>query len=211
VADQYDPNEQYEISSNPPQDSRPPPNHPSRRSATRSSRRLTDSSTGFSSYKKLAIQTAMKLHRQVVETYLGLGFYQRIAAAAVCLLTVVAVILILMYSGRIFSWLLPISKRWRELPGGWVIIWALVFCAAFPPTIGYSSIVTLSGFLYGSWNGWIVASTAAVVGSTVSFLTCRSVLSKFVHKHIGNDIRFRALSLTLKYDGLGMLTLIRWA
>ncbi len=58
-------------------------------------------------------------------------------------------------------------------------------------------------------GGWLVIATATVAGSLASFLTSRTVFSKFVHRHVGRDKRFVALSQVLRHDGLGMLTLIR--
>lgn len=86
----------------------------------------------------------------------------------------------------------------------------MIIATAFPPMIGYSSLVTTSGFVFGFWGGWLIAASAAVVGSLCSFIACRTVLSKYVHRLVGEDKRFKALSLTLKHDGIGTLALIRW-
>lgn len=56
---------------------------------------------------------------------------------------------------------------------------------------------------------WLLYASATVLGSTVSFIVSRTVLSKFVHRLIERDKRFAALSLTLKYDGLKLLCMIR--
>lgn len=58
-------------------------------------------------------------------------------------------------------------------------------------------------------NRWILYTTATVVGSTASFIVSRTVLSKFVNRLMERDKRFAALSLTLKYDGLKLLCMIR--
>lgn len=96
------------------------------------------------------------------------------------------------------------------MTGGWAILWSLIFVTAFPPLFGYSTLITTCGFVFGFWKGWIIASSAATIGSLVSFIACRTVLSKYVHGLVGEDKRFKALALTLKHDGLGTLTLIRW-
>lgn len=56
---------------------------------------------------------------------------------------------------------------------------------------------------------WLIFSTATVVGSTASFYVSRTVLSKFVKRMMERDKRFAALALTLKYDGLKLLCMIR--
>lgn len=91
-----------------------------------------------------------------------------------------------------------------------MILWTLTFISAFPPLIGYSTTVTISGFVYGFPNGWFIVSTATVVGSLCSFIASRTVLSKYVHRLVGEDKRFEALALTLKHDGLKILCMIRF-
>lgn len=56
---------------------------------------------------------------------------------------------------------------------------------------------------------WAIFTTATVVGSTCSFIVSRTILSGFVHRLMEYDKRFAALSLTLKYDGLKLLCMIR--
>jgi uncharacterized membrane protein YdjX (TVP38/TMEM64 family) len=128
-------------------------------------------------------------------------------AGVVCL---VLAILFLIFSERIFGALAPVAKKWRDLPGGWAILWALTFICAFPPLIGYSTAVTVTGFVYGFPNGWFIVSTATVMGSLASFLASRTVLAKYVQRLVGGDKRFEALALTLKRDGLKILCMIRF-
>jgi hypothetical protein len=65
------------------------------------------------------------------------------------IITIVLGVLLLVYNERIFAALEPWAKKWRDLPGGWLILWAATFVVSFPPLIGYSSCVTLSGFIWG--------------------------------------------------------------
>jgi len=62
-------------------------------------------------------------------------------------------LLFLIYNERIFAALEPVAKRWRELRGGWLILWFATFVVSFPPLIGYSSCVTLAGFVFGVGPG----------------------------------------------------------
>lgn len=91
-----------------------------------------------------------------------------------------------------------------------MILWALTFISAFPPLIGYSTTVTISGFVYGFPHGWFIVASATVFGSLASFVASRTVLSKYVHRLVGQDKRFEALALTLKHDGLKILCMIRF-
>ena len=47
------------------------------------------------------------------------------------------------------------------------------------------------------------------MGSTCSFVVCRTLLSRFVNRLVASDNRFEALSLVLKHDGLKLLVMIR--
>ena len=65
------------------------------------------------------------------------------------LAAVTAAIIFLVFSEAIFAWLEPVAEKWKNLSGGWLILWALTFATAFPPVIGYSTCLTLAGFVYG--------------------------------------------------------------
>lgn len=56
---------------------------------------------------------------------------------------------------------------------------------------------------------WLIYATATVLGSTASFYVSRTVLSGYVNRLMERDKRFAALALTLKYDGLKLLCMIR--
>lgn len=84
----------------------------------------------------------------------------------------------------------------------------MTFLVSFPPMIGYSTCVTIAGFVFGM-KGWFIMSTATVVGSTCSFIVSRGVLKGFVSKLTEKNKKFSALSLVLKHDGLKLLVMIR--
>jgi len=70
-------------------------------------------------------------------------------------------------------------------------------------------LMTIAGFVYGFPNGWFIAASATIVGSTASFILSRSLLKDMVHRLIENDKRFAALALTMKHDGLKLLVMVR--
>lgn len=121
----------------------------------------------------------------------------------------VGLVLFMIYNERIFGYLAPAAKKWHSVRGGWTILWLLTFISSFPPLIGYSTTITIAGFVYGFPNGWFIVASATVAGSTAAFLASRTVLSKYVHKLVGQDKRFEALALTLKHDGIKILCMIR--
>ncbi|SPN97117.1 related to TVP38 - Integral membrane protein localized to vesicles along with the v-SNARE Tlg2p [Cephalotrichum gorgonifer] len=119
-------------------------------------------------------------------------------------------VLFLAYSGRIFTALAPIAKSWRETTGAWLVIWLVVFVAAFPPLIGYSTATTVAGFIYGFPHAWPIVATASTAGSLASFVASRTVLSGYVNRLVGRDHRFVALGQVLRREGIMMLTMIRF-
>lgn len=133
---------------------------------------------------------------------------QRAGIIVLDIVLIVLAILFVVYNERIFAWLSPAATSWRNLSGGWLILWFLTFFVAFPPLIGYSTAITVAGFVYGM-NGWFVVATATVLGSTCSFVVSRTVLRNFVSRLTEKNKRFAALSLVLKHDGLKLLVMIR--
>ncbi|CAI4216557.1 unnamed protein product [Parascedosporium putredinis] len=116
----------------------------------------------------------------------------------------------LIYSHDIFKSLGPIAEAWRQAPGGWIIIWLVVFASAFPPLIGYSTANTVAGFIFGFPLGWPIVASATTIGSLAAFMASRTILSAYVHRLVGKDHRFLALGQVLKKEGVGMLTMIRF-
>ncbi|KAK3337136.1 hypothetical protein B0T19DRAFT_61924 [Cercophora scortea] len=189
-----------------------------RRLSTRPPYSLHHSSNSFSQDPQSAarslpsrlLRTATSLSFKALQFFQSLSPLQQglvILAGAVLL---VLSVLGLIYNHRIFAALSPVAAKWRELPGGWVILWALCFMTAFPPVIGYSTTVTIAGFVFGFPWGWPIVATATVAGSTVAFFTSRGIFSGYVHRLVGTDKRFVALGQVLRRDGLGVLAMIRF-
>ncbi|PQE27214.1 Golgi apparatus membrane tvp38 protein [Rutstroemia sp. NJR-2017a WRK4] len=162
-----------------------------------------------SSLRDQLIRKADKLQRKAVATWQRLSLLQKCLAAVALVLNIVLIVLFLVYQHQIFSSLAPFAAKWRDTPGGWMILWAICFIAAFPPLIGYSSTITIAGFVYGVPKGWAIVASATVAGSLCSFLASRTILSSYVHRLVGKDKRFEALALTLKHDGVKILCMIR--
>ncbi|TVY60776.1 Golgi apparatus membrane protein tvp38, partial [Lachnellula suecica] len=181
-----------------------------------STRRTNNNTSPYSqrstpgTYKTQILQSAQKVQRQLLKAFQSLTLIQRILAIVALLISLTLSILFLVYSERIFGFIAPAAKKWHDVRGGWTILWLITFCCAFPPIIGYSTAVTISGFVYGFPNGWFIVASATIAGSTASFLASRTILSSYVHRLVGSDKRFEALALTLKHDGLKILCMIRF-
>jgi uncharacterized membrane protein YdjX (TVP38/TMEM64 family) len=155
-----------------------------------------------------ALGQAHKALQRSLKLYNNLSLIQRIALTTVGVISLVLSILALIYSEAVFAWLTPVSEKWKALPGGWVILWVATFLTAFPPMIGYSTCVTLAGFVFGM-QGWFIIATANVAGSLCSFLLFRHLLSDFAQRLTKRDPRFAAFGLVIAHDGVKILMLIR--
>ncbi len=156
------------------------------------------------------VRTAVALAYNAWKFFMRLPLLHRVAVVAVLAVAAALGVVVLVNYHRIFAWLGPVAKSWRDLPGGWAIVWLMTFATAFPPMIGYSTAVTISGLVFGFPLGWPIAATATVAGSTVALLTSRSIFSGYVHSLVGTDTRFVALGQVLRHDGLLVLTAVRF-
>lgn len=100
-----------------------------------------------------AINYAERTWRELFRTVEKMTPIQMAGSVVVGITTIVFAILFLVFSERIFAWLEPVAERWKNLKGGWLILWSMTFLTAFPPVIGYSTCLTLAGFVYGFPGG----------------------------------------------------------
>lgn len=105
------------------------------------------------------VRNAANLQRQALKHYNRLSVVQRVLLSVAGVISLVLGILFLVYNERIFAWLAPLAKKWRDVPAGWLILWAMTFVVSFPPLIGYSSCVTIAGFVYGFPNGYVLVTS----------------------------------------------------
>jgi hypothetical protein len=125
----------------------------SRRSA---SFRRNDSpfSSRPATFRERLVRNAEKLQRRALGQYHKLSPVQKVLFSVGGITVFVLSILFLVYNERIFQAMLPFARRWRDVTAGWLILWALIFVVSFPPLIGYSTLLTIAGFVYGFPNGY---------------------------------------------------------
>lgn len=99
------------------------------------------------------IDRAERIHRRLKKFDESLSPMQRAGMVIFGIMNVVIIILFLVYNERVFAWLEPYAVRWKDLRGGWLILWAMMFVTAFPPVIGYSTCLTIAGFVFGFTEG----------------------------------------------------------
>ena len=155
------------------------------------------------------LTTLTTLLQQALRLFLALTLPQRVLVLCAGAVLFALGVVFLVYSHRIFAALGPVAASWRATPGGWIPIWLATVATGFPPVIGYSTCVTVAGFVYGFPLGWPIAASATVVGSTAAFLTSRGVFAGYVQRLVGGDKRFIALGQVLRRDGIAVLVMIR--
>ena len=194
----------------------PPPN-PSwsrRRPSQGHSRRLSTASLTTRARSVNAMRSAWSsleaFNNQMMATYRRMTPMQRALTFGTAALGYAMIILVIVFSGRVFDWLANLSKSWREMPAGWLIVFSLVFASSFPPIMGYSTANTIAGFVYGFPWGWPLVAVACTVGSLCAFLACRTLFRGYVERMVGKDPRFVALGQVLRRDGILYLTGIRF-
>ncbi|PWW78780.1 hypothetical protein C7212DRAFT_360850 [Tuber magnatum] len=195
-----------------PPDAHPPPPgmlrwNQQRRSSSLSSR-LSRRSSGKGRGNAL-IAKASRLQRWAHKKFNKMTLTQKIFGSLVLLVMGTTALLGLIFHAKILHAMLPFAAKLRGWKVGWLLIFALCFASAFPPMIGYSTSVTLAGFIYGFPNGWFIIASATVLGATCAFAVCRYYFQGFAKRMVATDKRFAALSLTLKHDGIKLLCMIR--
>ncbi|KAL1954909.1 hypothetical protein VTO42DRAFT_447 [Malbranchea cinnamomea] len=185
------------------------------RSFSRSSRRSLSSSRVFSAgaatgnMQDQAINTTRRIYQRAVKSWGKMTFLQKILAVLAGIVSVACALGFMVLTGKIFEWLQPVAEDWEKSVPPYIILWLLTVVVSFPPLVGWSAIGTVCGYLFGVWKGWFLFASGSVIGSTFSFIVSRTILSNYVRRLMERDKRFAALALTLKYDGLKLLCMIR--
>ena len=118
-------------------------------SRQRSSQSLPRNQSSPGTLRDRVIDNIERINRQSLRLLKKLSPLQRIAAAVAVVTALTLTILFFIFSEQIFKSLEPIAEEWKNLRGGWLILVAMTVFTAFPPMIGFSTCVTIAGFVYG--------------------------------------------------------------
>ncbi|KAI9238499.1 MAG: snare associated Golgi protein-domain-containing protein [Podila humilis] len=86
-----------------------------------------------------------------------------------------------------------------------------MFLTAFPPVLGYSSFVTMSGYVYGFTYGFLIAYTSALLGSVTCFYLGRKYFKKQVRTLMAKKQSMKSVVKAVEKRGFKLLLLIRLA
>lgn len=158
------------------------------------------------------IQRLIQTHAKVALQYANsLSTIQRIYALVFLAFVLVFTFLFIFYHSVIFS----IIEAWKsdlvDSNWKWLILVGVIAATSFPPLIGYSSSITLTGYVFGFTKGWGIAVLGSVVGATIAFVIYRQFLSNYAKRMSSSNQHFMALTAALDgKEGLTLLTMIRF-
>ncbi|EER45437.1 Tlg2-vesicle protein [Histoplasma capsulatum var. duboisii H88] len=161
------------------------------------------------SLRDRAINNINHSYQRVSSTFQRMTLLQKVGSVLAAVVVIALGLGFMILTGHIFKWLEPVAEDWENSKLAYFVLMLCTFTVSFPPLLGWSTIGTIAGFIFGVWKGWLIYGIGTVLGSTCSFIVSRTLLSSFVHRLMEHDKRFAALALTLKYDGLKLLCMIR--
>ncbi|KAL1915928.1 uncharacterized protein VTP21DRAFT_6316 [Calcarisporiella thermophila] len=127
-------------------------------------------------------------------------------------ISIITLIVFLVFRHQIMGFLENIAIWVRGAGfGGMLLIFGLIFSATFPPMIGYGTFLTLSGFTFGFFKGFLVAYTAALSGGIICFILSRWKLKGYVRTMMRRYASMEAVLLAVEKKGFNLLVLIRIA
>ncbi|KAF9131180.1 hypothetical protein BGW39_002150 [Mortierella sp. 14UC] len=91
------------------------------------------------------------------------------------------------------------------------IMMLALFLTAFPPVFGYSSLVTMSGYVYGFGLGLFIAYTSALLGSIACFYLCRRWFKVQVRALMAKKQSMKSVVKAVEKRGFKLMILIRLA
>lgn len=141
--------------------------------------------------------------------YFGLSIPKRIILAILGMGFCGVAVMFLVFRERILELLVAFAEAWKSMKGGPYLMFFLITVISFPPLIGYSTLATLCGMMYGFPGGWPLLACGTLFGSTCSFLTFRYLLSGFATRLAQSNKKFAALAKTLENDSFVLLAMIR--
>ncbi|KAF8913811.1 Golgi apparatus membrane protein TVP38 [Gymnopilus junonius] len=116
--------------------------------------------------------------------------------------------IIVVTPARIFQFLYDKARLLASTRFGWLALGCAIVFASFPPLIGHTTLITLSGFAYGM-SGFYIGAAGSVIGSALAFIILRFLFSEKLHVWSGQNEKWQALEAVVRAKGLPLIILIR--
>lgn len=108
------------------------------------------------SFRDRMINQAESVYRALRNRWNKMTMIQKIITFIGALLLGAAGIGFMVLAGQIFIWLGPVAEKWEHAPWAYVIVWFSIILVSFPPMVGWSTLGTICGFLFGFWKGCVM-------------------------------------------------------
>jgi hypothetical protein len=118
------------------------------------------------------------------------------------ILSIITLCIFLIYHKEIFL-ILDKFARSVKLMGfvGGIIFYLMIFLTTFPLVIGYSTLVTLSGFIFGFGIGFFISYIAALTGAITVFYLSRKWFKKYVGRVLHKNKSMNAIIKAVEKKG----------
>lgn len=157
-----------------------------------------------------SLESAQNLAEEALLRFKEQKLWKQIAICISIILCLIFLILSLIYHKKILGLAVASSNGWREMTGGKLLMFLLIFLVSFPPLIGFSALCTLTGMIWGFPNGWLILASASITGSCCSFLLFRYVLKERAKQLMEVSKTFELFTLVLnEKNALWLLSAIR--
>ncbi|PVG03614.1 hypothetical protein CPB86DRAFT_748949 [Serendipita vermifera] len=110
----------------------------------------------------------------------------------------------------VFQNFYDLAQKLRQMKYGWLILGVLIVIASFPPMVGFTTLVSISGFAWGV-KGFFLAGPAAIIGAGLCFLSLRYLFRVRLQKLQQSNKHWRALDQVVSAKGLPLIVLIRFS
>ncbi|WVQ93262.1 hypothetical protein IAU59_000328 [Kwoniella sp. CBS 9459] len=102
--------------------------------------------------------------------------------------TVVVLAVLAWWRGELFEALDNLSKELASMGHeGKAIIFILILITTIPPVPLYSTLIVLSGYTFGVWDGFVVSYAASLVGAVMVFVVSRCWLKDVITKSLAHS------------------------
>ncbi|WVQ90118.1 hypothetical protein IAS59_003895 [Cryptococcus gattii] len=163
----------------------------------------------LSEYKLRGLWLRTKnLPHNVLHRYHRLG---RKGKASIWIVTAINVLIlaavIIITPTRIGMWFNSLALSVKDM--GWkgvVLCNVFAILSSHPPLFGFMPTLTLIGFVYGIWPGFLIAGIASMLGAGIAFLSVRSFFLGLFKK---ND-KWEAFGHVMRTKGLPLVIMIRY-